>query len=108
MKLGILADIHGHLENLRKAIIRLNREQVDQFIVLGDVIRYLRQSYSLAPQAAAAHRNTVSDKKPAALRRTVGIPQWAALFVRCGLSRMENGFWWAGAAASVIHSVRVG
>lgn len=38
MKFGILADIHGHVENLQKAISCLSREQVDQFIVLGDVI----------------------------------------------------------------------
>ncbi len=38
MRFGILADIHGHVENLRKAIDRLNHERVDSFIVLGDVI----------------------------------------------------------------------
>jgi hypothetical protein len=38
MRIGILADIHGHVENLRKAIRRLEREQVEQFVVLGDVI----------------------------------------------------------------------
>lgn len=38
MKIGILADIHGHIENLRNAINRLNRSQVDQFVLLGDVI----------------------------------------------------------------------
>ena len=38
MKLGILADIHGDVEKLRKAITSLSRKQVDQFIVLGDVI----------------------------------------------------------------------
>ena len=38
MKLGILADIHGHVDKLRTAIDTLNREQVDQFVVLGDVI----------------------------------------------------------------------
>ncbi|WP_182870572.1 metallophosphoesterase family protein [Rhodopirellula sp. JC639] len=38
MKLGLLADIHGDVENLQKAIARLRQEHVDQFIVLGDVI----------------------------------------------------------------------
>jgi predicted phosphodiesterase len=38
MKIGILADIHGHVENLRIAIELLRRERVDQFVVLGDVI----------------------------------------------------------------------
>ena len=30
MKIGILADIHGHVENLRIAIELLRRERVDQ------------------------------------------------------------------------------
>ena len=38
MRLGILADIHGNVENLRRAIDRLGQEQVDTFVVLGDVI----------------------------------------------------------------------
>ena len=38
MKTGILADIHGHVENLRIAIDRLRREPVDLIVVLGDVI----------------------------------------------------------------------
>ena len=38
MKIGLLADIHAHIGNLRKAIDELNRAAVDQFVVLGDVI----------------------------------------------------------------------
>jgi hypothetical protein len=38
MKIGILADIHGHVGNLKKAIARLRLERVDLFVVLGDVI----------------------------------------------------------------------
>jgi predicted phosphodiesterase len=38
MRLGILADIHGHAENLKKAIALLTRQGVDKFVVLGDVI----------------------------------------------------------------------
>jgi predicted phosphodiesterase len=38
MRLGILADIHGRIENLQRAIAILERERVDQFVLLGDVI----------------------------------------------------------------------
>ncbi len=44
MRIGILADIHGHVENLAKVITRLRREQVDEFVVLGDVIYDRRQA----------------------------------------------------------------
>ncbi len=38
MRVGILADIHGHTENLKKAIVRLQAEAVDRFLVLGYII----------------------------------------------------------------------
>jgi len=38
MKIGILADIHGHVKHLTNALDRIRCEQVDQFVVLGDVI----------------------------------------------------------------------
>lgn len=38
MRLGLLADIHGHADLLRIAIQKLRNAEVDQFIVLGDVI----------------------------------------------------------------------
>ena len=38
MKIGILADIHGDVENLKLAIERLKRENVDVFVALGDII----------------------------------------------------------------------
>ena len=38
MRIGVLADIHGHVDHLRNALDRLKREQVDVFVVLGDVI----------------------------------------------------------------------
>jgi predicted phosphodiesterase len=38
MRFGILADIHGCVEYLQRAIVKLNRERVDQFVVLGDLI----------------------------------------------------------------------
>jgi hypothetical protein len=37
MKLGILADIHEHTEQLRKAIAVLQEHGADRFVVLGDV-----------------------------------------------------------------------
>lgn len=38
MKIGLLADIHADIANLRRAIDRLRREEVDEYVVLGDVI----------------------------------------------------------------------
>ncbi|QDV45300.1 Calcineurin-like phosphoesterase superfamily domain protein [Stieleria neptunia] len=38
MRLGLLADIHGDVNQLAKAIERLRRESVDTFVLLGDVI----------------------------------------------------------------------
>ncbi len=38
MRLGLLADIHGHADLLRAAIQKLRNSDVDRFIVLGDVI----------------------------------------------------------------------
>ena len=37
MKLGILTDIHEHVEHLRTALAHFNQEQVDQIVVIGDV-----------------------------------------------------------------------
>lgn len=38
MRIGVLADIHGHLENLRSALACLQHAEVDRTIVLGDLI----------------------------------------------------------------------
>jgi predicted phosphodiesterase len=38
MKIGVLADIHGDVANLTKAIDRLRREKVDVIVALGDLI----------------------------------------------------------------------
>jgi predicted phosphodiesterase len=38
MRLGLLADIHGDIDNLKKVLARLSAESVDRFVVLGDVI----------------------------------------------------------------------
>jgi len=37
MKLGLITDIHEHVENLRTALRRFNSERVDQIVVIGDV-----------------------------------------------------------------------
>lgn len=37
MRLGLLTDIHEHVENLRAALTRFNDEQVDQIVVIGDL-----------------------------------------------------------------------
>jgi Calcineurin-like phosphoesterase superfamily domain len=37
MRLGILADIHEHVEELRHAIAVLERKGADRFVILGDV-----------------------------------------------------------------------
>ncbi len=38
MRIGILADIHGDVDNLESALARLRHEHVDQIVLLGDVI----------------------------------------------------------------------
>jgi predicted phosphodiesterase len=38
MRLGLLADIHGDVNNLSRAIERLRQHDVDEFVLLGDVI----------------------------------------------------------------------
>lgn len=37
MKLGLITDIHEHVELLRVALDRFDHEQVDQIVVIGDV-----------------------------------------------------------------------
>ena len=37
MKLGILTDIHEHVEFLARALARFERERVDQIVVIGDI-----------------------------------------------------------------------
>src|SRR3990172_8121534 len=37
MKLGLITDIHEHVEYLRSALDRFRSERVDQIVVLGDV-----------------------------------------------------------------------
>jgi hypothetical protein len=44
MRIGILADIHGEVANLRNALMVLHRHRVDKIIVLGDVIESTRNA----------------------------------------------------------------
>src|SRR5262249_23263317 len=37
MKLGLITDIHEHVDHLRTALDRLHSEQVDQIVMIGDV-----------------------------------------------------------------------
>ena len=37
MKLGLITDIHEHVEHLRTALDRFSSEMVDQIVMIGDV-----------------------------------------------------------------------
>ncbi len=56
MKLGLLADIHEHLDHLRVALDCFRAQGVDRVIVLGDVYmmgRQIRETIDLLQQAGA-------------------------------------------------------
>ena len=56
MKLGILADIHEHVEELRRAIDVLSRHGSDRFVVLGDVFetgKHIEETVRLLRDAGA-------------------------------------------------------
>ncbi|NND98224.1 MAG: hypothetical protein HKN47_12940 [Pirellulaceae bacterium] len=56
MKIGILADIHGDIVNLAKAVERLRREKVDAIVALGDLIydrRNASETVALLQQCGA-------------------------------------------------------
>lgn len=56
MKLGLLTDIHEHVENLQSALQQLQREQVDQVVIIGDVFeqgRHLNETCQLLADAGA-------------------------------------------------------
>jgi Icc-related predicted phosphoesterase len=38
MKLGLITDVHEHVENLRAALARLAAEHVDKIVMIGDVV----------------------------------------------------------------------
>ncbi len=39
-RIGVIADIHGHLAGLKKALEILEKERVDRLVVCGDVVGY--------------------------------------------------------------------
>jgi Calcineurin-like phosphoesterase superfamily domain len=43
MKLGLLTDIHEHVDNLRAALEHFRRENVDQVVVIGDIVEMGRK-----------------------------------------------------------------
>src|SRR5579863_4853442 len=43
MKLGLITDIHEHVEFLRAALVRLRAAEVDQIVMIGDVIGMAQQ-----------------------------------------------------------------
>jgi predicted phosphodiesterase len=56
MKLGLLTDIHEHLGHLRSALRNLQRERVDQIVVIGDIFemgRDLNETCRLLAEANA-------------------------------------------------------
>ena len=56
MKLGIITDIHEHVENLRTALARFEAERVDQVVVIGDVFEMgerIRETCQLLKEANA-------------------------------------------------------
>lgn len=56
MKLGLLADIHEHVEQLREAISILKEHGADRFIVLGDVFemgKRIDETVSILEEVAA-------------------------------------------------------
>ncbi|MGI8980845.1 MAG: metallophosphoesterase family protein [Pirellulaceae bacterium] len=38
MKLGLITDVHEHVENLRAALAHLAEQRVDQIVIIGDVV----------------------------------------------------------------------
>ena len=54
MKLGILADIHEHVEYLRRSLATFSEQGVDQVVVLGDVFELgerLRETIALLDES---------------------------------------------------------
>ena len=43
MKLGLITDIHEHVEHLGTALRRFEKEQVDQIVMIGDVFEMGQQ-----------------------------------------------------------------
>jgi hypothetical protein len=80
MKLGLLADIHEQVETLRAVLDVLERRQVDQFVVLGDVFEmgsHLRETCEILQDIAAVgvwgnHDFGLCDNPPPDIAETYG------------------------------------
>ena len=55
MKLGLLTDIHEHIEPLRTALERFKTERVDQVVVIGDLFEQGRRIEETCQLLAAAN-----------------------------------------------------
>lgn len=56
MKLGLITDIHEHVEHLRPALARLKQERVEQVVVIGDIVEMglrLEETCRLLTEAGA-------------------------------------------------------
>ena len=56
MKLGLITDIHEHVEHLRLALSRLKQERAEQIVVIGDVVEMglrLEETCRLLTEAGA-------------------------------------------------------
>ena len=56
MKLGLLTDIHEHVDHLRAALGHFRRDQIDQIVVIGDIFemgKNLDESCRLLTEASA-------------------------------------------------------
>lgn len=80
MKLGLITDIHEQVELLRSALDDLQREQVDQIVVIGDVFetgKRIRETCELLDEAQVIgvwgnHDLGLCDNPSAALRSDYG------------------------------------
>lgn len=57
MKIGLLADIHEHVEHLEAALRVLERQAVDRVVVLGDIVetgKRIEATTRLLSQAGAS------------------------------------------------------
>lgn len=55
MRIGILADIHGNVDNLEVALSRLREENVDKVILLGDIVESPRNAAKTVSLLNAHH-----------------------------------------------------
>ena len=59
MKIMVISDIHGSLENLEKALARYKEEKAEKLLILGDISNYGGSTYDYA---IAENLNEFSDE----------------------------------------------